>query len=194
MSAAATPSTEICHICVPSKDYDELKRKVRGGRHNKRRPLRFQFCGDKFKTLIWIEGDTMFGKDPEHPEGREIHVMNMQAIATGEITPGSAKGLLMNAYCATVPEAGEDKDVFNQMLRALLQYNDELRLLTGAINAVKSFDGERKTAIKNVVVAKLCNIGCKVPLLLSEEVFPHHEEIALNYLRKIKELAEQMMA
>jgi hypothetical protein len=129
----------------------------------------------------------MFGKDPEHEHAREIIVADTQMWTTGECEPGTAKGLLQCAYCMIFGDGDEN---FELTLDVLLEWKDTLCLLTAAINKYKVLpDGEKKTELKKIVVSGLCAIGMTIPIR-----GVHGEEVVLNYLRKIKSLAEQMMA
>lgn len=186
MSAASSPSS-IGVIGLQAEQYDDLKRRVRVNRHTKRRPLRFQFAGDEFKTLIWIEGDTMFGRDPEYPEGREIHIIHLQDYGSSDATSMSAKGLLMVAFCQTF---GEEK--LKRVLPALLEEKKLLCLLSDVMDQVKETDdATTKNRSKVYVILELARIGAT---LIDCSTTTFDEALAEKYFKKIISLAEQMMA
>ena len=192
-SSAAAPASApaTCAIGVPSKDYDELKRLVREGRHTKTRPLRFKFAGDDFKTLIWSEGDKLIGRDPLHPEGREIHITHPQHFATGEFKPESAKGLLLNAHCQVWGE-----DDYAVMLPFLMMFKKKLDDITEAMDFVKAQPAsDKKTRATMMLVGVLCEIVWIINCTMMKPGYPTGSMLkVIEHTSKVEELVKAYVA
>lgn len=128
--SAALPSA----IAVPQECFDKLKGDVRRGRHTATRPFKITFTGDSFSTSVWLDGQKLMARDPEHGV-REIVVTDPTKLDlnNGDTKFGNFKGLVISALATLSP------DNYAEWLPAVQEFKPKLLEIQEKVDAAVAF-------------------------------------------------------